>query len=309
MSAPSQADVSTIITPAILQTVLDIFFPWPKDVVDVKAATQHLMAPSTKHTQRVFDAVHFQVLKPLSSLRPDIPDVSVCLPRADDPVYAERVCALILLIDQVPRFLYNRGLDAGWIYLFFDQITQKLVKKLLAEERFPDSTSLWTGQGYTLQNAFFHKFLMYAPLIHSDDWEDHELVDPALIRMREEVEAFAGRIDRGRATRDADREDLYLFSKMIIAMAEAGAPPETFDGFFFWIVRLFDAHYGIVKRFGRYPYRNSANGRESTEEEVGFLVETEGFGESRMTREDVEKARENARNGTWEELSDTRPVA
>lgn len=309
MSPSSQADVSKIITPAILQTVLDIFFPWPKDAVDVKAATQHLMAPGIDHSQRLFDAVHFQVLKPLSSLRPDIPDVTICLPPADDPAYAERVCALILLIDQVPRFLYNHGLYAGWIYLFFDQITQQLVKKLLAEDRFPDSTSQWTAQGYTLQNAFFHKFLMYAPLIHSDNWEDHELADPALIRMREEVEAFAGRIDRGRATREADREDLYLFSKMLNALAEAGSPPETFDGFFFWIVRLFDAHYGIVKRFGRYPYRNNANGRESTEEEAQFLVKTNGFGETPMTREEIEKAKEDARRGTWEELSDKRPAA
>nr|HPR80592.1 DUF924 family protein [Enterococcus sp.] len=32
-------------------------------------------------------------------------------------------------------------------------------------------------------------------------------------------------------------------------------------------------HYAIIKRFGRYPHRNQALGRLSTEEEVAFLKE------------------------------------
>lgn len=36
-------------------------------------------------------------------------------------------------------------------------------------------------------------------------------------------------------------------------------------------------HREIIKRFGRYPYRNDVLGRESTEEEREFLADFEGF--------------------------------
>lgn len=48
------------------------------------------------------------------------------------------------------------------------------------------------------------------------------------------------------------------------------ALPETrgiFEGFYKYAVK----HYDIIKRFGRYPHRNSILNRESTEEELEFL--------------------------------------
>jgi uncharacterized protein (DUF924 family) len=42
--------------------------------------------------------------------------------------------------------------------------------------------------------------------------------------------------------------------------------PETAD-----TERYAIAHYDIVRRFGRFPHRNAALGRESTREEVEFL--------------------------------------
>ena len=37
------------------------------------------------------------------------------------------------------------------------------------------------------------------------------------------------------------------------------------------------AHKAIIDRFGRYPHRNAALGRESTPEELAWLEENEGF--------------------------------
>ncbi len=38
-------------------------------------------------------------------------------------------------------------------------------------------------------------------------------------------------------------------------------------------------HRDIIARFGRFPHRNRALGRESTEQEAAFLAEHEGFGQ------------------------------
>lgn len=37
------------------------------------------------------------------------------------------------------------------------------------------------------------------------------------------------------------------------------------------------AHRKVIERFGRYPHRNAALGRESTAEEVVYVAETDGF--------------------------------
>lgn len=37
------------------------------------------------------------------------------------------------------------------------------------------------------------------------------------------------------------------------------------------------AHRGVIERFGRYPARNVALGRESTPEELAYLKEHRGF--------------------------------
>ena len=39
------------------------------------------------------------------------------------------------------------------------------------------------------------------------------------------------------------------------------------------LLRHAQAHREIIRRFGRFPYRNAALGRESTPEEVAFLAE------------------------------------
>jgi len=38
------------------------------------------------------------------------------------------------------------------------------------------------------------------------------------------------------------------------------------------------AHHAIIKRFGRFPHRNAALGRASTQDEAAFIAETPNFG-------------------------------
>ncbi|MEO0411223.1 MAG: DUF924 family protein [Pseudomonadota bacterium] len=38
-----------------------------------------------------------------------------------------------------------------------------------------------------------------------------------------------------------------------------------------------EAHRKVIERFGRYPHRNAALGRQSTQEELDYIAETDGF--------------------------------
>jgi uncharacterized protein (DUF924 family) len=56
------------------------------------------------------------------------------------------------------------------------------------------------------------------------------------------------------------------------------APPrhrEVLDG----NVRFAEAHRDIIRRFGRFPHRNAALGRESTAAECAYLVDARRFGQ------------------------------
>ncbi|MCB1669262.1 MAG: DUF924 family protein [Porticoccaceae bacterium] len=48
---------------------------------------------------------------------------------------------------------------------------------------------------------------------------------------------------------------------------------ETFRGFLDFAQR----HYDVIARFGRYPHRNKALGRESTPEEMAFMEQSSSF--------------------------------
>ncbi|KAF2431540.1 DUF924-domain-containing protein [Tothia fuscella] len=82
-----------------------------------------------------------------------------------------------------------------------------------------------------------YRQFFYMPLMHSEDVEDHKLFDKEMEKLKGECSGEEGR---------ESVERVLNFEKM---------------------------HRDIVDRFGRYPHRNSALGRVSTEEEVRFMRE------------------------------------
>ncbi len=76
-SIMSGADLSTILTPALFKDILDYTFSW-KGPVDVEWAGKFLMTGDPDNTPQVYDTVHFRALKPMSTLRPTIPDHVSC---------------------------------------------------------------------------------------------------------------------------------------------------------------------------------------------------------------------------------------
>ena len=63
-------------------------------------------------------------------------------------------------------------------------------------------------------------------------------------------------------------ESLEMQDRSVALFASLEAFPET-KGLTAWA----EKHRVIVRRFGRFPHRNAALGRESTPEEIAFLKE------------------------------------
>ncbi|KIK69287.1 hypothetical protein GYMLUDRAFT_35356 [Collybiopsis luxurians FD-317 M1] len=293
-------DLAKILVPSLYSRILDIQFPWEGNV-DMAFASQYYFCGIPDKSHQVFDAVHHQALKPISTFCPSIPDFTQYLPSADSSHYPDSVLALILLLDQAPRILYE-GLDTRWTNDYFDIASIQLVKKLISSNAFPDAIECWTSFDYSFEDAMVRKFWLYAPLIHSEDIVNHRFMEGKIEEMRRDVEKYTGKRDPFRETKSRDAKDTILFSQLI-----RSGPPSTFADFFFWLFRVFDAHYPIIAEYGRYPYRNEAVGRITTERERAYLELTKNFGKPALSPKDAEKLRKQKEGGLWEELSDRGP--
>jgi hypothetical protein len=70
----------------------------------------------------------------------------------------------------------------------------------------------------------------------------------------------------------------------------------------FWFLMLFDVHRPVVEDFGRYPYRNGAAGRESTQLELEWIEKNNHCGD--VDAEVAKEIRENVPVGRWTSLGE-----
>lgn len=117
-----------------------------------------------------------------------------------------------------------------------------------------------------------------APFVHSEALSDQDIARSIISYLRDVVEQFTGTVDPFRAQQDVITTDIYGFPR-----AYRAGPPSGEDigmkEFAFWYQMLMDIHRPIIVKFGRYPYRNSQQGRDDTEDEKLYLKETDHFGE------------------------------
>ena len=108
-----------------------------------------------------------------------------------------------------------------------------------AKARALCKAGLQTGAHKTLPPIC--RMFFYLPLEHSEDIADQELCVELFAKLRDETPQHAESLK--------DAHDYAV------------------------------KHYDIIKRFGRFPHRNNALGRESTAEEVEYLKDAEKFGQ------------------------------
>jgi uncharacterized protein (DUF924 family) len=137
----------------------------------------------------------------------------------------------------MPRNIFRTNEGLVKVYTHYDKISQAFIRALFSAKSpipRPDQHPLWC-------HSTAHRMWFYMPLCHSEDVEDHKQMDGLLLDLQRDLEGQAG----------------CAGSKQLLE-SQFKAERE---------------HREIVDNFGRYPHRNGALGRDSSEEEVKFMSE------------------------------------
>ncbi|KAF4211360.1 hypothetical protein CNMCM8980_009996 [Aspergillus fumigatiaffinis] len=165
--------------------------------------------------------------------------------------------ALIILLDQLPRNIY-RGESSRIVFEFFDPLARTIALKA-GEAGYPSGTSPFRyRQG---QRIWF-----YMPFIHAEDLDIQEL---ARVKYEEMAEDFTRLLDGDATGLSADEAEC----RRILLENRARLEEQLKTHF-----RVQREHYDPIARFGRFPHRNVALGRVTSDEERKFLEEGKMFG-------------------------------
>lgn len=148
---------------------------------------------------------------------------------------ASTALSIAILLDQMPRNIFRTNEGLVKVYTHYDKIAQAFIRTLFS----PDSPIPRPDQHPQWRNSTAHRMWFYMVLCHSEDVEVHKQLDGLLSDLQS---------DLGKQTGCAGSKTLL-------------------EGQF----KAEREHREIIDRFGRYPHRNAALGRKSTEEELEFL--------------------------------------
>lgn len=239
-----------IFNPALYQRLRKVWFEGADlDAKDVNAKVAMRWFNASPEDRIAFDDVcRATVGHALEAIGPDrfpnptadpflreIQDASQADPEGDGTGGAWAALGLILLLDQIPRNIFRTNEGLAKIYNHYDKISYSLARSILgpnAPVARPDLHPQW-------RTSVPYRMWFYLPLLHSEDLRGHDMFDGL-------VEGFG--------------EDL----------AKAG-PSESMQAFYQKLVDSEKDHRSILDKFGRYPHRNVALGRETTPEEQNFM--------------------------------------
>lgn len=150
---------------------------------------------------------------------------------------ASTALSLFILLDQIPRNIFRT--DQKLIYTHYDRMSRALARTMLS---MSDSERWDLSPQY--RSGFVFREWMYMPLEHSEYLQDHEDIMRWLASAAKDVP-------------EDSAQDVKDYIQKTIGFEER--------------------HLAIIKKFGRYPHRNKAIGRETTKEEKDWL---EGGGDT-----------------------------
>lgn len=157
--------------------------------------------------------------------------------KGDGAEAASTALSIAILLDQMPRNIFRSDEGLVKVYTHYDKISQAFIRTLFSPKSpipRPDEHPQW-------RNSTAHRMWFYMPLCHSEDVAAHKQMDCLLEDLQRDLDAQAG---------------CEGSKKMLEGQLKAERD-----------------HRMIIDRFGRYPHRNAALGREGTEEELKFMSE------------------------------------
>ncbi|KAM0351014.1 hypothetical protein ACHAPU_002792 [Fusarium lateritium] len=228
-------------------------------------------------------------------------DLMSFLPPPASPEFPQQCFGLQLLLDQASRVLL-KDIDSRWQVAYFGPLARRLAGQWFAlpESQRPYKQNRWKDDvGATSFSYWVALQIMWAaPFLHAEDLESQQIGLDLSEELRQAVEAHTGTTDPNRATRDATlKDDLFFLREFVKGPPkDDGESGISMASWTFWWCTILDAHWPIIAKFGRYPYRNSHFGRDSTKVEKKWLDDVGHFGEAspevaQRIREDVERQR------------------
>ena len=160
--------------------------------------------------------------------------------------------SLILLLDQMPRNMYRDIPGLKLVYGHYDRLAFTLLHSSL--KLSPNSID---HESMRLRYIWKSWYLM--PLMHSEHIASHGMFEQITKRWRNDVA-------------EANDTEAVDFIATVLGFEEKHMEP--------------------LRKFGRYPHRNEAMGRQSTKEETEYLKSAETFGVKQQQKEpqEIEKS-------------------
>jgi uncharacterized protein (DUF924 family) len=145
--------------------------------------------------------------------------------------------SMMILLDQMTRNIFRTNEGLVKVYNHYDKISYSLAQSILSPDSpigRPDQHPLW-------RTSVVHRMWFYMPLMHSEDIRAHNLFDEIVKGLEEDL-----------LQEEPNEAMQYILSQNLKAGKE---------------------HRQIIEKFGRYPHRNGALGRQTTPEEKKFMDE------------------------------------
>lgn len=285
-------DLHAIITPSLLKQLGHARRPWPKTgPISGDAIMAQFVLDEPDFTSHAASA--WPALLTLSHVYgpSTVPDVTGFLPPPTSDGFPEQALGMHVLLDQCPRVLF-KGVHGRWTS-WFDKVVRKLYAFFhgLPEPLRPWTRARWADASFEYWFCAATEF--YASMAHQESQAHQEASAAFMEELRGAVEKHAGQRDPVRD--DAARwKDVYAMPRVLqdVDLSRHWAFHEAA----FFVIKVHEVHKPIIDRYGRYPYRNAVEGRDSTEEEREWVEKTDHFAEAgpdvaKKVRQDVEAGR------------------
>ncbi|KPM38728.1 hypothetical protein AK830_g7837 [Neonectria ditissima] len=307
-------DLKSLITPSLLMLLAEAELPYSK--TEFLNFTQVAETMSGSHFKEACEASTARAaLVALSKLSPDgsIPptlDLMAFLPPPPSPEFPQQCYGLQILLDQASRVLFD-GIDGRWQSAYFGPLARQLAGQwyALPGPLRPDSWARWRDDAGVSSFDYWvvAQLTWSAPFLHTEDLDSQRIGLALAEETRAAVEAHAGVTDPYRSTRDELLKDDLFFLREVFKGPIKGNPlvkdgSISLSNWAFWWCMIKDAHWPIIERFGRYPYRNGILGRESTAAEQKWLDDTGHLAE--VSSEIAARVRDDVEKGKWTPLGE-----
>ncbi|KAK5788587.1 hypothetical protein VI817_009545 [Penicillium citrinum] len=237
------------LTPALLEEVRDFWFAHCSDVNSLILPGQSEMMKWFKKDVEFDKACVTQFQPALEAILASGASASDILNSVDQNHPLAWV-SLIILLDQVPRNCY-RGNDSKLVFTRFDPLAQEITLRAI-QNNVPSQSS-------QIRYRLAYRFWFHLPLMHSETLAIHEQA----VKLHEDTARdMEDLLARDVNTLNADEKVCFDF---------LSAQRDALQAYLVNGLDFEKRHKVIIERFGRYPHRNQAIGRESTREEIDYL--------------------------------------